>query len=248
MTVTAVVLDQLSDQCPLRVPDGQTGPEGLRPRHQVKLGSKASVVTLLGLDQSVEVPLEGLLVRPGGAVDPLEHRLLLVSTPVGPGDLLEGEVPEAPRGRHVWAEAEVYEAFTVAVVGHRAIGRRLAGQLAGGGAGRDLLDDLALVGMPGEQFQRLGRIGLVAFEGLVGIDDEAHTHLDRLQVLVAEGGATWQLEVVVEAVLDRWADGVGGAGPQVQHGLGQHVGRRMPDRVEPVIAARRHDRDRGPVR
>ena len=248
MAVTAVVLDQLPDECALRVPDGQTRPQGLRPRHQVQLGGQPSMVALLGLDQSMEVPLEGLPVSPGGAVDPLEHRLLLVAAPVGPSDLLKGEVPEAPGGWHVRAEAEVYEALTVAVVGDGTIARRLAGQLAGGGAGRDLLDDLALVGMPGEQFQRLGRIGLVAFEGLVGIDDEAHTHLDRLQVLVAEGGATGQLEVVVEAVLDRWADGVGGAGPQVQHGLGQHVGRRMPDRVEPVIAARRHDRHRGPVR
>ena len=117
VAVTAVVLDQLPDECALRVPDGQPRPQGFRPRHQVQLGSQSSMVPLLGLDQSVEVPLEGLLVRPGGAVDPLEHRLLLVATPVGTSDLLEGEVSEAPGGRHMRAEAEVDEVLTVAVVG-----------------------------------------------------------------------------------------------------------------------------------
>ena len=40
-----------------------------------------------------------------------------------------------------------------------------------------------------------------------------------------------ELEVVVEAVLDRRADGEGGPREQVEHRLGQHVGRRVADRV-----------------
>ena len=51
----------------------------------------------------------------------------------------------------------------------------------------------------------------------------------RTEVVLAERGAVGQLEVVVEAVLDRRADGVGGAGEQRQHRLRQHVRRRMAD-------------------
>ena len=40
-----------------------------------------------------------------------------------------------------------------------------------------------------------------------------------------------QLEVVVEAVLDHRADGVVGARPQPEHGLGQHVGGRVAQHV-----------------
>jgi len=40
-------------------------------------------------------------------------------------------------------------------------------------------------------------------------------------------GTTGQLEVVVEAVLDGRPDGEPGAGPELEDGLGQDVGRRV---------------------
>ena len=72
---------------------------------------------------------------------------------------------------------------------------------------------------------------LVADERLVLGDDLAHAGLDPLEVVGAERAAVGQLEVVVEAVLDRRADGERGPREQVEHGLRQHVGRRVAERV-----------------
>ena len=47
-------------------------------------------------------------------------------------------------------------------------------------------------------------------------------------------GAPGELEVVVEAVGDRRADGVAGPGEEVEDGLGQHVGRGVAQHVQPV--------------
>ena len=247
MAGTAVVLDQLADQGALRVPDGQPRTEGLWPGQQVHLGGEAAMVPLLGLDQAVEVRLQGLLVGPRGAIYALEHRLLLVAPPIGTGDLLQRKVPEEARGQYVRSEAQVDEPVAVAVVGDGTIGGRLTGHLAGGGTRRDLLDDLPLVAVAGEQVQSLTSVGLMALEGLVGLDHLAHPRLDGLQVVIAERGAAGQFEVVVEAVLDGWADGVGGTRPEVQHGLGKHVCRRVSDGVEPVVAVRCDYRDAAPV-
>ena len=86
------------------------------------------------------------------------------------------------------------------------------------------------------------RLGLVerqleALEGLVGGDDLAHLGVDALQVVVGEGRPAGQLEVVVEAVLDRRTAGEGRAGPQLEHRLGQHVGGGVTDVLERVGVA-----------
>jgi hypothetical protein len=49
------------------------------------------------------------------------------------------------------------------------------------------------------------------------------------------------LEVVVEAVLDRRTDAECGVREQIEDRLGQDVGRRMADRVEPARAVGGHD-------
>ena len=73
---------------------------------------------------------------------------------------------------------------------------------------------------------------LEALERLVRRDDLAHLRLDALEVLVGERGAAGQLEVVVEAVLDGGAARERGAGPELEHGLGEHVGRGVADVLE----------------
>ena len=84
---------------------------------------------------------------------------------------------------------------------------------------------------------------LVAHERLVLVDDLAHAGVDAVEVVGRERGAVRQLEVVVEAVLDRRADAERGAGEQVEHRLGQHVGRRVADRVQAPLAVGRDDGD-----
>ena len=65
---------------------------------------------------------------------------------------------------------------------------------------------------------------LLANEGLFLGDDGPHPFFDAAQVVLAEVLPAWQLEVVVEAVVDGRPDGVPGTRPQVGDGLGQDVG------------------------
>ncbi len=101
--------------------------------------------------------------------------------------------------------------------------------------------------MVGEDLEGLVGTGLSPFERLVGGDDLAHPRVDCLEVLGAEGGAVAQFEVVVEAVFDRWPDGEGGAGPEAEHRLGEHVGSRVAECLETPVGAGRDDLDRGAV-
>ena len=87
----------------------------------------------------------------------------------------------------------------------------------------------------------------MAFEDLISGDDLAHPALDGQQVLVTEGSPAWQFEVVVEAVFDRRPNGKGCAGPQVQHGLGQHVGSGVTEGVKAGVAVRGNNCHRRPV-
>ena len=75
-----------------------------------------------------------------------------------------------------------------------------------------------------EQFEGLRCSRLKALESLIGGNDLAHPDIDGLQVVGREHPTSREFEVVIEAVLDRRPDGMGGARPQVQHGLGQHMG------------------------
>ncbi len=80
-------------------------------------------------------------------------------------------------------------------------------------------------------------------EGLRLGQQLAHAGLDPAQVVFVEGPTLGQLEVVVEAVLDGRADAEGGAGEQIEHRLGQDVGRRVADDVEAIVAVGGDDGD-----
>ncbi len=94
----------------------------------------------------------------------------------------------------------------------------------------DALEDLDLVGLVLEDLQGLRQLHLLPDERLVLGDDPPHLSLDVLQVLGEKGAA--DVEVVVEAVLDRWPDGVAGVRPQRQDRLCHHVRGRVPEDVE----------------
>ena len=71
-----------------------------------------------------------------------------------------------------------------------------------------------LYGWSANTFRRVVVGELLALEALVLLHDRAHLALDAAEIVVAERLAAGELEVVVEAVGDRGADRVLGAGEQ----------------------------------
>src|SRR4029078_9064824 len=78
----AVVLHQLADDRTLGMPDRETAPEFGREDDEIELCGELTVIALARLLEIVEMLLERLLRLPRGAVDALQHRALLVATPV----------------------------------------------------------------------------------------------------------------------------------------------------------------------
>ena len=111
--------------------------------------------------------------------------------------------------------------------------------------GRRVLDDLELVRWSAKSLRASSAGDLVPDERLLLVDDLPHAGLDALEVVGRERGPAGQLEVVVEAVLDRRADAERGPREQVEHGLGQHVGRRVADGVAAPVGVGGDDGDRG---
>jgi hypothetical protein len=188
-------------------------PEGLARRHieeveQIQLTSELAVIALLGLFEPPQVLVELLLGRPRRAVDPLQHRVLLVAAPVGAGRGEKPEGPELPRGGHVRTTAEIDE-VALPIERHA--------------LGVDPLEDLHLERFAAltEKGNRLRPRHLLALEGQVGPHQGTHLVLDAREVLRCE----WLRpgEVVVEAVLDGGTDGDLHTGEQPLDRLGHHV-------------------------
>ena len=162
-----------------------------------------------------------------------------VAAPVGAGHAGELERLDALGAGAVRAAAEVGEgAVAVERDGLHAVG------------GDEILDQLDLVVLPlgTKALDRLGHGKLAALEGLVGGDVLAHLRLDALEVVLGQLHALGELEVVVEAVLDRRADGDLHPRIELQDRGGQHVGGVVADQPEGVgRVAAGHDLDPGPV-
>ena len=159
-----------------------------------------------------------------------------VAAPVGAGDAGELERLDPLGGGRVRAAAEV---------GERAVAverDRLHALVA-----HQVLDQLDLVGLALglEALERLGHGHVLALERLVGLDVLAHLLLDALEVGVGDLHALGELEVVVEAVLDRRADRDLHARVELHHRGGEHVRGVVADQPERVVPALvRDDLDR----
>ena len=103
------VFEDAPDDRPLGHPEDQARADQGRDREQAQLLADLAVVALLGLFDLGEVGVEVLLVEEGGAVDALEHRLVGVAFPVGPGDREELERADLAGVGDVRASAEVDE-------------------------------------------------------------------------------------------------------------------------------------------
>ena len=74
------------------------------------------MITLFGFDQHGQVLPQLLFGSPGSAINSLQHRSVDITAPVGTRYLLQLEVLEACRGRHMWTSTHIEEGFGVGVV------------------------------------------------------------------------------------------------------------------------------------
>ncbi len=245
-----VVLHHLADQSALRVKDGQSRTELGGEGEEVKLGPEPAVITALGFLDTMEMGLEGLLRLPRGAVNPLQLRPVLVAPPVGAGHACQLEVPQPVRRGHMGAAAQVHEPRPVAIGADPARIPTCFGHQLGVEAHDNLgdpLDDLALVGLVGEDLEAFGERVLLAHERLGLPDDRPHLRFDPAQVVLGKTGRVGQLEVVVEAVGDGRADCVTRARPEPEHRLGHDVRRRVAQHLAALVGVGGHDTDLGAV-
>ena len=235
-----VVLHLPLDHPALGVEDHQAGADLVGEGVEVELAAELAVVAALGLLDAVQVRLELLLGLPGGAVDALELLVLLVAAPVRRGGAHQLERRDPLGGGQVRAAAEVLPRQLALAVEVVVDGQLAAADLDAGPLGRVRHvagaalepDQLDLVGLVGELVEGLGVGDRASGELLALLDDLAHPGLDLDQVLGDERGL--DVEVVVEAVLDRRADAELRVGEEVLHGLGEHVGGRVAQDVAAV--------------
>ena len=181
------------------------------------------MVALLRLLEPLEVRVEILLREERGAVDPGQLLVVLVAAPVGAREARQLERLDRPRVLEVRAAAEVGE-LVDAVVRLRVEADRALGRL----------DELDLVRLT---------LGQEALTCLIARHDLArplaalgelalHLRLDPLEVGV--GDRLGELEVVVEAVVDRRPDRDLHARIEPPDRLGEQVRARVPQHGEGV--------------
>ena len=110
----------------------------------------------------------------------------------------------------------------------------------------EILDQLHLVRLVlgPEALQRLLRRDVLAQERLVGLDVLAHALLDARQVVLGQADPGRELEVVVEAVVDRRADRDLHSREELQHRRREHVRGVVADELERIVpVALRQDAD-----
>src|SRR5947209_20615061 len=83
MDLEPEVFDCSTYDCALGVPENQTGTDLFRDAEQVKLATKLAMVSALRLLHAEQVIVQLFLAGPHGAVDALEHGVMLVPSPVG---------------------------------------------------------------------------------------------------------------------------------------------------------------------
>ena len=198
-----VVLHHPADDAALGVEHRQPAADLGREREQVQLGAELAVVAPLGLGQHGQVLVLQRPGLPGGAVDPLQLRVLLAAPPVRAAAAHQLERRDVAGGGQVRAAAQVLPddlaGAGVQVVVDGQLGPadldRLVGVLGLGAALEP--DQLQLVRLAGQLGTGVVVADHPAGEPLALLDDLPHPRLDGLEVVRLE--RLVHVEVVVEA-------------------------------------------------
>ncbi len=223
------VLLHLLPHCPaFWMPENQAGRFILKMK-QIERTTEFAVIALFCLFQHVQIRILILFSSPGRAVDPLQHLVLGVATPIGAGQLHQLEHLELTSGRHVRTTAQVGE-FTFGIERHILIGR-------------NRLDDFRFIRFADRLEIRHGLVArqYLACDRLIFLCQFHHLLFNRLQSFRCK----WLLvrKVVVKPVFDDRPDRHLRIGEQLLHGVSQQVGRRVTDHFQPVGVLIGHDRD-----
>ena len=182
----------------------------------------------------MQIIFEIFVVRPGRAVDALQHLVARIAAPVGAGHLHELEYFELAGGRHMRPATQV-DPLALAIQ---------ADGLVRGNAG----DDLGLVVLAEvlEKAHRFVARHLAAQHREIALHDLGHLRFDRGEIFGREGSLVG--EVVVETIFDHRADGHLRIGEQGLHGLREQVRRRVTDDLEGIGMLFGDDFERGIAR
>src|SRR5438445_2921011 len=169
------------------------------------------MVAAPGLLELLFIRLELFLRLKEGTIDALQHRVLLTAPPVGTSDAHELEGGDLARMVHVSAAAEVSEVSV-----------------------RALRDVTVLNVLEEVEFERLHMPTLFGFgtrnrrhlKGVLAFDGGAHALFEPGEILLREWAG--QAEIIIEARVDGRPDPEFSLGHELKHGLGEHVGSRMP--------------------
>ncbi len=175
------------------------------------------------LFDAFEILVELRAIVPCRAIDPLQHAIMLVAAPVGPGHARQLKGTDRSGRAGVTAAAEIGKIADGVERDRLSVG--------------NLASDLDLVWISREGVDRFGAGHLSPGHGVIGSHNLAHPLLEALEVVGRE--RLRAVEVVVETILDRRADGRFCVGEEVLDGVSKHVsggmaqlGKRRPAIVD----------------
>ena len=188
--VAPVVLDQRAHQPALGMPQDQARADVIVNCEEIQLAAQCAVVAFLGFFQPFQVLVQLLLAGKGGAVDALEHGLVLVAAPVGAGNGQQLHRRYIPGGVQMGPLAEVNKAAVPVDRKGFSVG--------------NAFDNLQFIWLVREERLRLFPSQFLAHERLAGVYGLLHKGLNLHEVVGREGPR--HVEVIVKPVLGRRAD------------------------------------------
>src|SRR6266567_8678294 len=169
------------------------------------------MVAAPGLLELLFICFELFLRLKEGAIDTLQHGVLLAAPPVSAGDAHELEGGDLARMVHVSTTAEVSE-VSVRALGDVAV--------------LDVLEEIEFEGLLTPTLFGYGTRNRRHLKGVLAFDGGAHALFEPGEILLREWAG--QAEIIVEARVDGRPDPEFSLGHKLKHGLGEHVGGGMP--------------------